>query len=504
MANAIHPRQPVEQRVAPQEPRGAVKYWYSKPLCHNIWFGTTELGTILHQKSNPRKWHGKVVLVLAKGIIKTGYALNMVIASTQLVAGIAFGIPFFVSANVIYKGRRFEKKISSYLGNVFKIISLQNSFLKKGIYPNKHAQNAYLNHYFRLKESAHQIYWWDYAHHNRDVAEPEPIQRLENFFQENSAKICKDIVNGAARDLSLQNFHYRNHNSFLNFIQEQGYNFRDLGSPRYSQSAVILFHQYLLEEMAQNLNINHQQALELLMDNLNFPGSPIDQNDFNGNDIVWDLRRLEIREIRNPFQAYGENEHDRLFKAYQNKLKAFIVDAYMDLYDQPDFLRMLSLDHEADAALIDGRERLENSLAVPQLAHYSVLKEIEKEIECPQEFVAAELHIYNNRFQLLKEAQEMLKQLAANEKQTLIHKLLKLGSYDVHAQGLDKARADLIQTLFNKIGELAKPLHQGNLLIQKVVNVELLQAGRVHEAFDAQNLFQGACNEAQAKIDARV
>lgn len=493
MVNVSRPAQPLIQR-APL-PIYRADYGYLKPLSHRIWFGITQLSTVLHHKSNPQKWHGKVVLLLAKGISRTGYSLNMAIQAIQFVALFIFSIAA-IAFYYTFKERKLSNffiKFAYYGENFKEIFHIQKSLLKENIFLSKFAQNAYLNHHIQLDICIRENLGLD------EEFQPgvDETERVLNFFSRIAPKICQDVVEAAAKDLSLHHIRYVNNEGFFNFIRQKGFGINEI-APRHSiKAAMILLNQYLLQEMSNNLNINQQQALELLKGNINISNHPILRpQEVELNHIVLRVRPEDIQILD------GQDEKDKIFKSYQNKLKNFIIDAYIDLNDQSELLRMLSLEKEKDAALIDGRERLENSLAIPQLANYATLKEIEKELEYP-ELLAEELHKNDNRYQLLKEAQEILLQLSAPELQILTNKLLKLGSYDIHEQGIDKPRAELLQKLFNKIGELAKPLYLGKLLIQEYVGVKMLREDRMHEVYDAQNLFQSACNEAQAKIEAR-
>lgn len=257
-------------------------YQYPNPLCHRVWFAVTQLATRLQQNNNPERWQGKVILVLAKGVIKTGYTLNLVIAATQLAASFIFGIPIAVSYFIFGRGKHFFWRLDSYEENIQTIMLLQLYLLIKGIYPNKFAQNAYLNHSIRLKEEAQRFYLWEGDGNERK-------EQVLGFLAERAPKICRDVIEGAARDLALPEFQYESQISFVRFIEQGGFNFYAIWDPRPDKAGMILFNLYLLQEMSHSLNINNDQALELLKGNLNFRGRPIMEPEDR------DANRIEMR-----------------------------------------------------------------------------------------------------------------------------------------------------------------------------------------------------------------
>lgn len=239
---------------------------YSNPLCHKIWLEITQLRSTIQQKINPERWHGKVILILSKGMIKTSYALNIVIAAVQAVALIilATAIGAF---SVTDHQKYFSMDLQAMAEDAAGLVSLQANLLRRNIYLN-FTQTAYLNHSIKL--NAMKCYFHGF------LAPPPDLEQMINFFERTAPKICQDVMSGAARDLLLPNVDYENHISFLNFINHfRRENFFNPQNEDVYEKVMFCFEYFLIMEVDLNLNIGYDQILELLNDSLNFHGEPI-------------------------------------------------------------------------------------------------------------------------------------------------------------------------------------------------------------------------------------
>jgi hypothetical protein len=159
---------------------------------------------------------------------------------------------------------------------------------------------------------------------------------------------------------------------------------------------------------------------------------------------------------------------------YQQKLKSFIKDAFLEIYRNDTYAGFLS----ENGLSQEGKEALSSFLPeiyLP-LARYAQLKEIEADtLACPESFHNERLSIYNGRRQELLECKQNISHLSRAQRQNVVTKLLKG----------DAINTDLLQ----KITALALPLLKGTLM-------SLPTFDYADQSSSSINLFQQACMEA--------
>lgn len=452
-----------------------------KPLSHQLCRGISYIGTTLQQKAVSNHWRGKVQIGFAKGFVACGYGFNIVIATVEAVVSLVFAT-LALSFHALSKGRftLFQKltlKLCAYNINTILIIGLQILCLKKWLFSRYRTINVIGNHAIHGASAVISQFiglGFDHWAGRKPASIEEPPQaylRIVRILVEKSPVIIRETTTAAVHDFSV---HIRNNleNPHLQaFFQ---------ATPGYSQTLSRFTFQRLRENRAYRTELLQLFANYFVLNGV--LNNEVIQNDVGQN-----------------IQVYGaNNEND---KNYQKFLKDSIKKTFIELHDTPELVKLLSKEQDEKEAIEDGRVELTTFSATIQLASYAQLQEIENEIACPEAFGIKELQEYNHRRKKILEAKAILVLLNPDEKRILIQKILKTGDFNIKDQpGLGEERAALIQKLFLLIGSLAGELHQGHLLSQKYVNVNLMNAGDVNNAFGAVNLFQGACQEAEKEI----
>ncbi len=468
--------------------QGPTNVLHVKPLCHQLARGIAFIGTSIQQNAAIDHWHGRALIILAKAVVATGYVLNTVVATIESLVIFVFAA-LALSLHAATKGRssllhNATLKLTAYYINTVLVAGAQVICLHKRLFSRHHSLNAVTNHAIH-GAAALIAQFVGYAFDEIAGRNPRNQQELLPALCR-AIRVVIEIAPAAISDISRNAVH-----DFAVHIRNNQVN------PN-------------LEAFLRD-NPDHAQILNRFnMDRLRHePAYRGDLLRIFGNYLVQTgvlnhlVANAEGPDAANPINLFGVNNNEK-DKNYQNQMKELIKKSFIELHDRDDLVCMLSKEHGAAATADDGRNELTTFSATIQLASYVQFKEIENEIVCPEAFGAQELHQYNHRHEMLLNAKNRLGQLAENERQILIKKLLKTGDFDINAQGLTPDRSHFIQQLYNDIGTLASPLHQGPLLTQNFVNMALLNAGQFNEAFDAMNYFQGACQEAVQEIEARA
>lgn len=478
-----NPPSMLDQLLIPDDPLNT-DVLHVKPISHQICRGITYLGTTLQQSANPNHPHGQIRIGFAKGIVATGYVLNTIIALVESIAALTFAA-LALSLHAATKGRstliqKITLKMCAYYINTLLIATTQIVCLKKGKFSRHHTLNAAANHAIHATAAlAAQFvgFYFDERTGRNPVNDdriPPAIIRALRVIIEIAPTAFFDISTGAARDFAVHIRNNKNNPSFQVFLRN---------NPNYEQT---------LNRFNFTRLLNDQYRAELFQ----LLGDYLVEIGILNNQVS-----LRVNQI-NAF-AVSNNDNDR---NYQNSLKDLIKKSCLELHDNPKLARMLSKEKEEAAAIEDGRDQLTSFLPAPilPLAHYAQLKELQSAVACPAAFAAKDLQSFNNRHQLIKNARDRLSQLTVDENQILIEMLLKTGSFEIKDQKLTANRIAFIQSLFNDIGTLAGPLHQGLLLSQKYVNTSFMAQGNINEAFGSNKLFNSAWQEAVKEIGERT
>nr|NGY94635.1 hypothetical protein [Neochlamydia sp. AcF84] len=451
------------------------------PLVHQICHGITYVGTAMQQRANSKRWHGKIVIVLSKSFVATGYLLNTPLAISEGLVTAALSA-IALTGPLLLKTRSpiFQKitfKLCAHSLNCAIIIALQVTCLKRGFFSKYHSLNATASHAIHGASAFIPLF---IGHIFDCQAGRIPIGASLMPFEVKIARIAielapsalQDIARGLARDFSsnirsnftddptLERFLHQNPDciDILNRL-----NFANLRDTHYRLRLLTLVGSYLM----------HTSFLEGYQD-------------------------------AHHIHYYNVSIHKEDVK-YQTYILSLIKTAFVDLYDNEELVYLLSKEADKLKAIEDGREMLETLYNINlQLANYAQLQELHSEIVCPTQFRAVALKPYNERYQRLVHAKNCFSQLSSEEQAILTKKLLQLGSYEIEKQGLSLQRVQCIQQLFNKIGTLSGELHQGKLLCRNYVNTNLLNQGDVYNAFGTENLFARACQKAIQEIQDRT
>lgn len=483
---------------------------HPKPLCHRFYNGMNTLGTTVDQNVNKACWHGKVLMVITKGILATGYCLNMVIGVVEVIAALSFFLPTFILSNSTFN----KTKVLSYGQNAIIILhQLKRSLSSRKIISKYHSLNAISSHAIHIMAALYaQRLFFEYKNQFNDQVYPREFIKAIRILIESSSLTAQDIRKAAVRDLALGNRIRNNEDILLRDLLQVNLN-RNLQAflqDNPHQRAILnqfTFDRFLHDQVYSRELLNLLGIHKIFNEAFNdcAPGGPFNIHVLFDPDryIAFDLPQRPVQAPLEPDQVYGaiQNEND---KNYQNALKDLIKKSFIELHDHPALLvRMLSNKKDEAESIKDGREELITFSATQQVANYAQLKELESLVACPKKFETENLQQYNNRYELLQEAKALLNKLRKKEKQILVEKLLRMGDFDLDAQGLSEDRKKIVQELFNAIGNLALKLHKGPLATEKIVNIDRLNQEDVHAAYNVRNLFQEACRQAEEKITAR-
>lgn len=446
--------------------------FYLKPLSHQVFRLINYTGTCLKQNQYPR---------LGKGLMVAGYFLNTLIASIEAIACFIFTL--LASGIDVLARNRFQKikdltaKIYTYQVNTLLIAGVQIYCLKKDMFSSLHTLNAFLNYLIQGISSA----IGQYTNNQLGLFYPKYVEEDDhpfNLTNEQEIRILFGILPAAIRDMTLgaaRDFSHhleQQHPRFQVFIQQ---------NPPYE----VILNQFSFEQLR-----NHDYRRQLYN---------IFAHYFQHIQLIRAVpQQVPLEEVA-PLYQLNQGEKDQ---NYQNYLKTLIKNAFIQLYNTPRYLQQISPLHNENEALADGREKLMSYIATIEFAHFAQLQEIKEMIVCPDAFDAQNLQRYNERRLNLLETRRKWLELTQDEVEILHTKLLQTGNFNLNQQEISKERAAFIQEIFNSIGALAGELHQGDLLSLRYVDINLLNEGDFNGAFAAQNLFQGACQEAVSEIEA--
>ncbi|BBI16977.1 hypothetical protein [Neochlamydia sp. S13] len=454
---------------------------HPKPLSHQMCRGITYVGTAMQQHANSRRWHGKIIVVLSKSFVATGYLLNtpMAIIEGLVTAALA---AIALAGHILLNARSplFQKitlKLCAHSLNSALITDLQVTCLKQGFFSKYHSLNAAASHAIHgisalIPQLIGHTFDRQAGRLPTDGSLAPSVIKAIRIALEIAPAALQDISRGLARDFSSS---IRN-NLYDNITLE-----------------IFLRQNPDCIDMLNRLNFESLRDIHYRLRLLNLVGSYLMQASL-----------LEGYQNTHHIYRYNVNTHAKDIK-YQTHILYLIKAAFIDLYDNEELVCLLSKEKDKVKAIEDGRELLETLYNINlQLANYAQLQELRAEIVCPLQFRAVDLKPYNARYQRLVHAKNCLNQLSSEEQAILMKKLLQLGSYDIEKQGLSKKRAKFVQQLFNEIGTLSGELHQGNLLSRTFVDVNILNQGDVYRAFGAENLFVQACQKAIQEIQERT
>lgn len=279
-----------------------------KPLSQRIWFGVTELGTTLQQSANLEKWHGKVIVALAKGIVLAGYILNSLIYTVEIVVI----LPFFLITLVLNKSflrcdntrlDKFHKKLYSFLDNIVSIQTLQLECFFNGFYSNKHSVNEFLNHMTfvtsaKRGQSVHELH----------------------LFRETSAQAYTNIMRGSLKDLKIKKIPISQAN-FFDFLQQEPGLFNQHEDFTYIETW-LLWKKFLLKNVQKLVPLNPQKKAEEIF---NFDSKILDG--FCHYSFMLETERLESKYLK----IYHQNkvvieENEALIKLIEDSNKVINED----------------------------------------------------------------------------------------------------------------------------------------------------------------------------------
>jgi hypothetical protein len=502
-----------------------------KPLCHQFCRSITYIGTQLQQKY-PQNPHA---LRFAKVVVATGYILNTLIATVEFVAALSLAT-LALTINTIIRSRSewFQKmtlKICAYCINIVFVGGIQIVCLYKRFFSPYHTFNALVNHGAHIASAvASQTLlgytfdqWVDRNPINNEQNSPSHLRTIRIFIETLPGLII-DAANSAVLDFARHIQNNRQQHDIENYLQRH---------PDYA----ALINQFTLER------VRTDEAYRLSL--LNILGS------FLAEAGIFQ-RILGSIQGGDSQQVYGVSRHPADMK-YKEELVKIVKESYLELYYDPALIISLNRESEEDIqkilneknkdeinellkqamkelkeskddekndeginkllkqAIKNGREQLE-VLAFEELANFAQLKEIEKEeMLCPEKFHDRALEEVKDRFKLLMEVRECLRDLKKNEsnkkewkelRPILVEKLLKLDKFDILSlKNLDMGQATQLHELFKKMGSLALQLHKGSLLSEQTVDLNLLVSNNPFEAYSTKHLFQVSCAQAKEEIN---
>lgn len=455
------PNIPVLIQQASQLPANDTNLLHVKPVCHQIFRAINHLGADFSNYQS-----------INKGIVATGYVLNIIIATIESVAALAFTC-LAVSLHTITRGRfttlqKITLKICAYNINALLIAHFQVYCLKNRLLERCYGYNAMLNH--AAHGSAALVAqlisyrfdrWTDRNPHpaNNDNYPPSSL-RAFRIFIEIIPRFIRNIVPTHNNNSDLQaSFH-----ATLQMIPEI------LNNP-FNRLKPFKFGK--INTLSLNLMLNISSIFSFIL-----------QRSLED--------RIDIIDAKH-------NEQD---KKYFESLQNLIKKSFLELYDNNEKFAKMINNEEDDDSLHEDKELIVPDEIIYPIANYVQLKELQDEISCPQNFEDEGWKRYNTRYGLLLNAQGRLKQLNDDEKSILTEMLLSTADFDFKAVGISEERKKFIHNLFKDIGKLGSQL-PGHLLSVKCVDRGLENQELYFEAQDSMNLFTGACQKAIQEIEAR-
>ncbi|MBS4165026.1 Uncharacterized protein NEOC65_000073 [Neochlamydia sp. AcF65] len=446
---------------------------HPKPLCHRLHYVISNLGTHALQHLDAINDQGALKRGITKGILISGYLLNTVFASIELISALFFSTLAY-SLQALRKDNNLSMqkttlKSFAYALNISAIMVKQFLQIINLSFSKYHSYNAFLNDGLPIFAMLSVLPFGNKTQLSKVKKTPTNLfsyaeVRALRFLIDYAPSLLDNITQGAKKDYvmdavagKLSTRYPLSNDSFPSTFLRHYTPERQLNGEYYH---------YLLSLL---LNAYQTSYLQGITQKLILKSSPILTNILEDETTSFIPKNLI------------EDEKDA---PYQHNLKYLIKLTYKNIYENPDLVCTLSQTLDEKKALAEGREILASFLATSQVANYAQFQEIISQIVCPAKFNSPSLQVFNKRKQLITSARQRIAQLSVQEENILINKLLKTGNYDLYAHPLAEERLKLIEGLFKDIVSLAGALYHGPLLQQSFTN-----------------LHQEACQEALREIE---
>ena len=433
-------------------------YLHSKPICARIFSGLAFANeTIKMFAPVESRWQGKLVRNATKGIILTGYALNSMIALVETIGALTIlGLGEVINIATLQKSSLLQNRTTkcwAYCLNSRFVLYRQMEYLKSLSPPLDSEVITISNHldYLYGAVIAQSNLYKIFDQHAEKISTnpnelPPVVIRCVELVIEATPLFGTGLSRSEAREFFETNPQYAQ--QIQNYISS-------IHDIRSQKSLGIMLTKYI--------------STCLIPHRVNVPNNVIEFDD--------NLKESDTK--------------------YQNELLNHIKAAVKELYKDEKLVRLMTDKtdlKEARQAWLEALECFDPSIFIP-IAHYTQIKELEKEISCPIIFEAEKLKIYDSRQKELKDAKEALEKLNKAEKAFLIGKLLKGDSFDIE-QKFDLQKKTDIEQLHATIGHLGGVLHEGKLLSRKAIDIS--NPLKMHPT--GVNLFQKACREATEEL----